>query len=392
MESDRTRVAFVQAFGLNSPGGGPRILRALLKNAPVPWTSFCTYPEAPPKAAFGVEEHVPIRPWFGRIERTRFSWMPNRLEPLFARRFEQKLELRIKACGATVVHSIPHGLDFIHGYRIARRLGLKFFLNVHDDVRHTAARVSGNAECLTRLDEIWKNADGRLVISEQLGDEYCRRHGQRPYEVITDGIESLSKPRERPEGVLRIYFMGLFHIRYEPNLRALLDAIESIRNEHAGLTVSAVFRCGSVRSAVTGDFQGMKVLPFGNEADVEADMREADLLYLPLPFNQDAGDFVRYSLSTKMITYLRSGLPILYHGPELAAAYSVLSESDAAFRCCALEPNALAGILRRIVEQRTEVAVKVENSLALAERRFLLKGQRQRFWDALTREEKPQAR
>ena len=385
-------VAFVQAFGLNTPGGGPRILRALLQDAPAQWTSFCTHPEPPPKPTFGVEEQVPIRPWFGRIERTRFSWMPNKLEPLFAGRFERKLERRLNSCGATAVHSIPHGLDFIHAYRIARRLGMKFFINVHDDVRHTAARVSGNAECLTRLDEIWKDADGRFVISEQLGEEYCRRHGRRPYEVITDGIESLSKPRERPDGVLRIYFMGLFHIRYEPNLRALLDAVEAVRRERPGLTISLVFRCGPLRASVVRDFQGLKVLPFGGERDVEADMREADLLYLPLPFAEEDANFVRYSLSTKMITYLGSGLPILYHGPEVAAARAVLSESDAAFRCCDLEANALAAILRSIVDDRAAVSAKVANALGLAERRFMLRDQRRRFWDVMESAKKSNTR
>ena len=377
------RVAFVQAFGLNSPGGGPRILRALLQDAPAQWTSFCTHPEPPSKPAFGMEEHVPIRPWFGRIERTRFSWMPNKLEPLFARRFERKLERRLKSCGATAVHSIPHGLDFIHAHRIARRLGLKFFVNVHDDVRHTAARVSGNEECLTRLDEIWKDADGRFVISEQLGEEYCDRYGRRPYHVITDGLESLAKPCARPESVLRIYFMGLFHIRYEPNFRVLLDAIELVRKERPGLTVSAIFRCGGLRSSVIRDFRGLTVLPFGSEADVDADMREADLLYLPLPLSEDAGDFVRYSLSTKMITYLGSGLPILYHGPEVAAACSVLSGRDAAFRCCGLDSITLAEVLRKIVDQPAEVSAKVSNALSLAETRFMLRDQRRRFWEAV---------
>lgn len=125
--------------------------------------------------------------------------------------------------------------------------------------------------------------------------------------MVTDGLERISEPRPRVPGKLRIYFMGLFHIRYEANLAALLRAIELVRSENPRIEISATFRCGSIRSSVIGGFRGMQVLPFGSEADVEADMKSADLLYMPLPFREEDSDFVRFSLSTKMITYLGAG-------------------------------------------------------------------------------------
>ena len=63
-------VVFTQPFSLVSAGGGPRILRSLLKDAPVPTLAVCT---APPSQCHDSELQVPLRPNFGRIERTRFN-------------------------------------------------------------------------------------------------------------------------------------------------------------------------------------------------------------------------------------------------------------------------------------------------------------------------------
>lgn len=339
-------------------------------------------PEAPPRAAFGEEIHLPTRPAFGRMERSRYRWMADRLETPLSGWFTRRLEATCRRLKATALHSIPHGLDFIHGYRVARRLGLKFFFNVHDDVLDTVARYHGSG-VLSAMIEIWRGADARFVISEQLGREYCQRYGDRPFEVVTDGLETFVDPRPRAVSKLRIYFMGLFHLRYEPNLESLLRAMEIVRAEQPALQITATFRCGSVRQSVLPDGDGFRVLPFGTEADVEADMREADLLYLPLPFGDEDESFVRYSLSTKMITYLGSGLPILYHGPRKAAASELLSASDAAFVTNDLEPEAVAAVLRSAIADPAGAMARVERALRLARTRFALESQRGQFWNTI---------
>ena len=76
------------------------------------------------------------------------------------------------------------------------------------------------------------------------------------------------------------------------------------------MEITATFRCGRIREEVIAGVPGVRVLPFGSEADVEADMSQATLLYMPLPFAAEDECFVRFSLSTKMISYLGSGRPI----------------------------------------------------------------------------------
>jgi hypothetical protein len=259
-------------------------------------------------------------------------------------------------------------------------LGLKFFLTVHDDLLDTVGRHPFGHLALKQFPEIWRGADARFVISEQLGREYCQRYGERSFQIVTDGLQAVHPPRPRPSHRLNIYFMGLFHLRYTPNICALFAAAQRIRAEYPGVEIRVRMRCGRLPSRLGDDFQGLDILPFGSEADVEADLASADLLYLPLPFGEANTAFVRHSLSTKMITYLGSGIPILFHGPRKSAAYEVLASAGAALASDTLDPESLSGNIGQLLKTPNLVISLVTAAQGLARQSFMLQDQRDRFW------------
>ena len=174
---------------------------------------------------------------------------------------------------------------------------------------------------LTLLGRAWRGAAWRFVISDELGQEYCRRYTDMPFSVVTDGVDTIeSDVRPRPQN-RRLYFMGLLHLAYEANFVALLEAFGHAGSRDNGSAPLLTCRCGSIPLA---SLRGRKinVLPFGDETDVDDDLESADMLYLPLPFSVDDEPLARFSLSTKLVTYLASGIPILYHGPAFGVAYS----------------------------------------------------------------------
>ncbi|MDQ6707562.1 MAG: hypothetical protein M3Z85_16485, partial [Acidobacteriota bacterium] len=116
-------------------------------------------------------------------------------------------------------------------------------------------------------------------------------------------------------------------------------------------------------------------------AQVQRDLEFADLLYMPMPFGVEHQNFARYSLSTKMVTYVGSALPILYHGPRTSAAYDLLEKNHAAIFLTTLDPAEIAATLARVdAKQRSAVA---RNALALGRREFMLENQVQKFWGTI---------
>lgn len=377
-------VIFVQPFGLQSPAGGPRILRALLRDAPQPFLSVCTSPAPPPPTTLGPERHVPLRPHFGWVERTRLGRPLGHLLPAYTGRFRRRLTQLCRANGAMAIHAIPHGIDFWEAFQVAGSLGLRYILNVHDEMDYNLRGRPELKPATRRLAEVWERAQARLVISEAMGREYCRRYGDREYDVVTDGLTEIPvEPRVRPPTSWRIYFAGAIHLSYEANFRSLIGALEILQDRHPEYRISLICR-GSSWTAV-GSRIPITALPLAPEAEVARDLDSADFLYLPLPFDVKFASFSRFSLSTKMVTYLGSGLPILYHGPAEAAAGAMLAQHQAAIPVNSLEPQRIAEALASIPPPGVDRSTSrtVSNALELARRQFRLADQRERFWQTL---------
>lgn len=376
---------FAQPFGLSSPGGGARILRALLASPPLLPTVICTAPEPPLVQERSRELHIPRRPSLGRIERTRLHSLPEHLTRPFRSSFRRRLRAACREHKAIALHAIPHrALDFYDSYLVAKALNLPYFLQVHDDLLYSAKGGIDLSFASSALQQVWSGAQLRFVISRQMGEEYSRRYGQQEFVIITDGLDHVAPaPAEPPRDQLRIYFMGLFHISYEENLRVLFQAIARAQAAEPAVRISVTLRCGQINARDLREAPNVRILPFGSETDVARDLEEADLLYLPLPFGANFEPFVRLSLSTKLVTYLGSGVPILYHGPRVAAVADLLAENDAGFIHTALDDDSLAPRLVQLHNEPALARQKASNALALARSTFTLQAQRDRFWNAI---------
>ena len=370
-------IAFVQPFGLYSPGGSSRILRGLLDGDHPPALSICTGMDAPAPSQ-GIEEiHLPTRPGMGRLEKTRFQKRFHALDSVFESRFKSRLRKIIVERGIQAIHVIPHAFELVPAWSVAQEMGIPFFLYVHDELQYVASGHSSMKRMIETLGNAWRGAADVFVISDEMGKEYSARYGARQYEAITDGLTTVAKsPLPRPARSLRVYFMGLFHFRYQANLRALLEALKLVRKDHPDWDISVTCRCRSIFGITETAFP-LTVLPFASEAEVAKDMLNADLLYQPLPFESDAVNFGKFSLSTKLVTYLGSGLPILYHGPQDTAARRLLAHHEAAVTATTLDPQAIAQLLMDAMQRRDAI---VNNALRLAREQFMLADEQRRFW------------
>ena len=376
-------IAFVQPFGINDPGGGSRILRALLSDAPQPYTSVCTRPSGPERM-HPREVHVPTRPHFGRIESTRFAkyLKASYFEKLLASSFKDRLRTTFQKRGVKVVHAVPHGLDFWHAFEVASDMGLPYILNVHDDLEYNIGRRPYYEEAVDRLRQVWQQADQRFVISNAMGETYTRRFGDAPYGVVTDGLileHIASEPLSAPEQ-LSVYFMGAMHLTYHANVRALRHALEQWCLA-TGRCARLIFR-GSTSPVSGSSLLKVEERPFADEETLRKDFDDAGILYFPLPFGKEHTAFVKYSLSTKLVTYLGSGRPILYHGPKEAAAAQLLADHDAALIVDSLDGEALLGGLRELFADGQRYAA---NALKLGREQFRMEKQQRTFWNGVMR-------
>lgn len=371
-------IAFVQPFGINDPGGGPRILRALLEDAPQEYISICTS-HKPPDNIHDREIHLPSRPHFGRIESTRLRkyLQLDRLDVLRADSFKRKLVKVFREASVSVVHAIPHGIDFWYAFEVASALGIPYVLNVHDDLEYNIGERPYYQTARTRFEQVWREAHHRFVISDAMGEAYSSQIANRPYDVVTDGLKPAAIAAQTSEvsDKLTFYFMGSMHLTYHENVRSLFEAIDTFNADEATFVIR-----GSRCPVESPKSLQIDERPFAAEDIVRSDFQEVDILYLPLPFGKEHESFVRYSFSTKLISYLGSGVPILYHGPGYAAVAKILSDNGAAAFASSIEAKEVWHAVKKIKHNGNSIS---DNALKLAARRFDMRKIKSVFWGAL---------
>ena len=376
-------IVFVQPYSQKGPGGSSKIFSNLIcgREHEVKTAIFGAQPKTiePATEVWHQERILRIHP----LESTRFRpWLDN-LWPLTWQRCSSALEEYLDAIGPKHVHSIAHGLGFYPAYQWASRHDVDFSLTVHDDIRHL---FQGHL-WLNRIEEwlldVWQNATHRFVISPEMGKEYCRRYGDREWIQITDGLEDdriASGPRSAIPNRLNVYFAGGLNVPYEPNFLALQSALKRFSEERSESEVRLIARGGRRLKGEDTSAPPIEVRPFASQEEVLKDLDEVDVLYLPLSIEAKYANFAKFSLSTKMITYLGSGLPIFYHGPEDSAAYRLLQRNDACLACFSNDPAEIAAVLESLPQHRERI---VHNAIALAQREFQIKKIRERFWSRI---------
>lgn len=367
-------------------------MRSLLRASPVPVVAVSTSPQRLARSRdepdLPLEEHLPMRKYLGRAERTRAVRVLGALDLASLPRHQAKLTaLALGTKGLThpspavCLHAIPHTLDFCSVHRVAARLKLPLFLSVHDDPGYVLRGRIERSYALRRFGYAWQDATERFVVSDEMGLEMCRRYGDRSYVLVTDGLETIaSEPRRRTAGRLWVYFMGAPHLAYGPNFQCLIGALVGLREN--GTDARLIVRAGGWPFDLDTNGVPVELRPWASQEDVARDLGNVDVLYTPLPLDPSLATFGRFSLSTKLISYLGSGVPVLLHGPNQSAAATLLRRTDAGFIADSLDPAVLREIFAFSDDRGATVAA---NALRLARRHFRLEEVRERFWSPITR-------
>jgi hypothetical protein len=166
-------------------------------------------------------------------------------------------------------------------------------------------------------------------------------------------------------------------VHYEPSFLAFQQGLKLFKREHPDWQVRFIVRGGRRLSGEDPSAPSIEVLPFAPQEAVLDDFNSMDLLYLPLSIEPQYANFAKFSLSTKMITYLGSGLPIFYHGPIESAAFQLLQKNHACVSCHSNDPQAISSALKKVALEREAV---IKNALELGKRDFQIAEIRNRFW------------
>jgi hypothetical protein len=366
------KILSYQSFSLYDNGGGSRILRRLYQGNESQVSSLAfTIDSSQPVSGDIVEKVIPLTPL------TR-SWMRWKLRDgvvwLRENAFKSLSDRNIRKAAAEIPFDILHVVD--HGPFSSTLCddsfldGKSLWVSFHDHFSTTGSSFSN-------ANKLWKSADRRLVISDELGNEYRQLFGDKSFEIITDGvfINEISEPAIVNKSTVTIYFAGLLHINYLPLFKVLANSLDIL--SHEGLKIKLILRGTQFVDFLDQRNFEIEYRPFSIDYDeLKQELDLATIMYLPIKF--EPADFYLYSLSTKMVGYLGASGSILYHGPANSAASNLLKQSMAAIGCYTLDTKDMLESLRNILKEDCKVSYNAKN---LAKNHFNLQKIKERFWE-----------
>lgn len=363
-----------QPFSLYDNGGGSRILRRLYEGNEPLVISLCLVSKKKKEIdikgiqikEIQVEEIVVLRKWM-RWKLRDFVFFIRRL---MKGALIKKILKEYQKLDFEVLHIVDHGSLSGILVNFAIKSNKKIWVSFHDHYLSNGGSF-GNTKYL------WNNSDRRLVISEELGQEYQRIFNDLPYEIITDGvkIEEISVPKSiKLKNEYTLYFAGLLHIDYLPIFEVLADALDELSLE--GLNLSLVLRgTQEVKFLENRKFKLEYRPMILDDKILKSELEEADILYLPLKFSSP--EFYLFSLSTKMVGYLAASGTILFHGPSDSAACKFLLKTNSAFICNSLDKAKLKELIINMTEESFSFSYNAKKYLKIS---LLLEEKQRLFW------------
>lgn len=200
-----------------------------------------------------------------------------------------------------------------YGAWLADELGIPQVLHVGDDA------VQGRST--PTMERIVREAAARIAISGQMKREFEERF-DAPFHVVHNGAsDEIFEPasmRPKDDRELVIRYVGSLLRAHQFN--AIEDIVEAVRlhNARGGNARFEIF-CPDWTAELARELAESEAVEYAGFAEKPRNyelLKSADLLVLPVTFDEEEMRWVRLSMPTKLPEYLASGTPTLVYGPR----------------------------------------------------------------------------
>jgi glycosyltransferase involved in cell wall biosynthesis len=277
--------------------------------------------------------------------------------------------------------TVAHGYMFLAAVAAGRLCRLPVILIVHDD--WVALNRDIRIFCLvTRPLFAWslRHATHVCAISPAMASELQRHYGvaaEVQWPATSENPMSAASSQQGPRK-LRLVFAGMI---YKTVWESLDFLVRFLQTDAVGQDCEIhLFSNFSEPEIDRHGWGGVNVHNRGwvGQSDLKAILADADVLVLPVGFDETVSYYATTSFPSKVADYLAAGRPILVIGPQNAAAASYLTRGRCAELISELSTEMLSKALLRLMEPGVRQAMG-KNSLDLFQKNHSIENQRRSF-------------
>lgn len=332
------RLLVATEFSPNSAGGSGAIIRQMLKDWPsenLYWWSCL--PDRNQHFGQKVAAHsiarIPAKLYPNRRWLRPRSWLLDKFWTPWAARH---LRMTLQQFRPEAVWVIAHGWSIPPLARALPRSGIGFHVSIHDFADRglpeaPAWEVARLRKLASLADQLYASAATRDGICQAMVDD-LRARTRCDGHVIRAGLELgdfefLGSPTELPVCEIKIAYAGTIHV--EKTFDLFISALGRIRHRLPLPVTIEFFSDHSYRTRKWFDPAWMH--EHGNlpAADLATELKKCSWGFSPMDLWDEDPRYNRFSLPTKLVSYLAAGLPVITLGhPEstvvkVAGAYEI---------------------------------------------------------------------
>ena len=272
-----------------------------------------------------------------------------------------------------VLASFPYDIYLVATVRAARRLGLPVYIFLNDLWKETCPAGTVEARFAERWEPLMlRQATRVLCVTEAMQHHYEKQYGIRAH-VLPHSIQeqellrapSTVRPPRMPHPTV-LFVGGVNDQMNVEALRVLASASELLPPGYELHLSTPSDLAGLKRLGITSSRLRVSYVSRAEARRLEA---EAHVLVAPLSHNDCAKDQVRTILSSKLLSYMIAGRPILVFAPEESYQAESARKNGWAYVVSTNSAPALAQAIEQIVTDHDLAATLVRGALEEAERR-----------------------
>ena len=254
------------------------------------------------------------------------------------------------------VLTVTHGYSWLIAAQWAEQNNLPLHLILHDDWISMAPMLETVRKWLDRqFKNIYHQAKSRFCVSPFMVEEYQRRYGIsgtvlypcRAKDTIAP-TEPVIKLREENQPFTVAYGGTINTSGYVKALLQLAEALEKVNGQ------LIIYGTLTKESAIKGGLNLPNIVIGGlipAHQFIERIQQEADVLFLPMSFDEKDKINMQVSFPSKLTDYTATGLPLLIHGPSYCSAVRWARENPGVAEVIETqEKNALILALKKIYQ------------------------------------------
>jgi len=230
-----------------------------------------------------------------------------------------------------LIFSVPAELAFIRlTSQISEYLDVPLAVQVYDNwmpmhYGRGFSAVKKRQQLEFEFKKLLENASIRFGICELMCKAYSSKYGKSFYPLpVSVNTNLWHRPQRKQDKTIisfRIVYAGSIHKHAAFSGLADMSTVVERLNKN-GIRVDFIILGPQdidkiIKSQLGGQFTKFSTFQEQNELIDEVSL--ADLLFLPVAFDKDSWEFIKYSMPAKSAAYMASGIPMLIYAPKESA-------------------------------------------------------------------------